>query len=292
MKPKFVVVSPQPTYVDHIGGITVAHTLAHQLQLFNEEVYIYADSTNPKYLLKCIPYGSTFDIDDNTIVILIAGAGEHTYLPHIPKFLTEAKNIVRWLVNHQVKPYPEHNRFYKYHTYWNTLPTQRIDGQLSVIEMNSDLFYNKQYSRKGNCYLIKGNLDEEPERAIHSQNDVCIDYYLHSLPGHEKTKFLSHIFNVSEVFISYTPLTFASVLAALCGCISIVIPKSNFDKDKWKSEIWCTKYGIAVGIDDIQWAVDTMPIVPSMIDQYVNITQPNQIQQFIRDSYSWIETNK
>lgn len=289
LKPKFIVVSPQPTYVDHIGGITVAHTLAYNLHLFGEDVSLYADSTNPKYPLKCIPFGSELDIDvNNTIVILIAGAGEHTYLHNIPDILTQSKYVVRWLVNHQVKPYPEHNKFYKYHKYWHTLDSQKIDGELSVIEMNDGLFHNRHLPRKGNCYLIKGNLDEEAERAVHTDQDICIDHYIHSLANFDRTKFLSDVFNVTEVFISYTPLTFASVLAALCGCVSVVIPKSNFDKEKWISEIWCAKYGIAVGLDDIPRAVETMPLVPGMIEEYVNVTQKQQVKKFIEDCYIWI----
>ena len=101
---KFIVVSPQPNYIEHIGGVTVNHTLAHKLQLAGEEVYLYADSTNPKYNIKCIPHGSIFDLDqDNTIVILVAGNGEQTFLPNIPAFLTEAKYVVRWQVNHQTR---------------------------------------------------------------------------------------------------------------------------------------------------------------------------------------------
>lgn len=286
--PKFIVVSPQPTYIEHIGGVTVAHTLAHKLQLAGEEVYLYADSTNPKYNIKCIPHGSIFDLDqDNTIVILIAGAGDHTFLPNIPTFLIEAKHVVRWQVNHQTKEYPKHNKFYKFHTYWDTYDTQKIDGQLSVIEIHDDVFYNKGLERTGNCFLEKGNLDEQIERMVHHPNDICIDRYLYTMPDNKKIHFLSDLFNRCKLFISYTPLTFCSVLASMCGCVSIVIPKKNFDKEKWRSEIWCAKYGTGVGIEEMDWSMKTLPLVPSMIDEYVNIEQPRQINQFIKDCYQW-----
>ena len=288
----FIIVSPQPVYVDYIGGITVAHTLANAISSLGENVYLYADSTHPNYNIQCIPWNSQVDFDEeNTIVILIAGAGEHTYLPHIPEFLTNAKNIVRWLVNHQVKPYPTENKFYKFHKYWDTLDNQNIDGYLSVIEINKDLFFNRNQPRKGTCYLIKGNLDEEPERAIHSPEDLCIDNHLYSLPNHERMKYLADIFNSSETFISYTHLTFASVLAALCGCKSIIIPKSNIDKEKFHNEIWCSKNGIAFGMDDLPRAIETLPLVPSMVDKYLEVTQPNQIKQFVKNSYEWLNKN-
>jgi hypothetical protein len=286
----FVIVSPQPVYVDYIGGVTVAHTLANAIASLGENVYLYADSTHPNYNIQCIPWGSKVSFDDeNTIVILIAGAGEHTYLPYIPDFLKESKNIVRWLVNHQVKSYPPHNKFYKFHKYWDTLDSQNVDGYLSVIEVNKDLFYNRNQPRKGTCYLIKGNLDEEPERAIHTPNDLCIDDHLYSLPNHERMKYLADVFNSSETFISYTHLTFASVLAALCGCKSIIIPKSGISKEKFHNEIWCSKNGIAFGLDDLPRAIETLPLVPSMVEDYLSITQPNQVKQFIQDLYNWLQ---
>jgi hypothetical protein len=291
---KFLVVSPQPSYIPYIGGITVTHTLANYLHLFGEEVYLYANSTKPEYSVQCIPHGSIFDLDqENTIVILIAGAGEHTYLPNMPKFITEAKYIVRWLVNDQVKSYPKNNKFYKYHKYWNTFDSQQIDGYLSVIDVDKNLFHNRGLQRTTNCFLIKGNLDEEPERFINDfKNDICIDNYLYSIPHDQTMNFLSDVFNSCKSFISYTPFTFASVLASLCGCVSIVIPKSkygdkNFDKNKWMTEMWCTKYGTAVGLEDIPRAIETMPLVESMIDDYINITQKTQIKEFIKDCYLW-----
>ena len=286
---KFLIVSPQPTYVDYIGGITVAHTLANAISKEGQDVYLYADSTNPKYNLTCIPHNSVFDFDENnTIVILIAGAGEHTYLPNIPEYIVNAKNVVRWLVNDQVKLYPEKNKFYKFHKYWHTIEQQRIDGYLSVIEVDRNIFLNKHQPRKGTCFLIKGNLDEETDRFINTQNDFCIDQYLYNIPNFHRMQFLSDVFNSHELFISYTPHTFASILAALCGCISVVLPKSNFDKNKWMSEIYFTKYGVAVGMDDISRAKETLHLVPNLIDTYCSEIQPNQVKKFIKDCYEWI----
>lgn len=287
---KFLVVSPQPTYVDFIGGVTVAHTLANALTEEHQEVYLYANSTNPKYNVKCIPHNSYFDFDENnTIVILIAGAGEHTYLPNIPDYIKNAKHIVRWLVNDQVKLYPEHNKFYKYHEYWHTLDNQNIDGYLSVIEIDRNIFYNRNEKRNGTCFLIKGNLDEETERFINKSNDFCIDQYLYNVPNFQRMQFLSDVFNSHELFISYTPHTFNSILAALCGCVSVVIPKSGFDKNKWMSEIYFTKYGVAVGVDDIPRAQETMHLVPNLVDKYCTEIQPNLVKKFIKDCYEWIK---
>jgi hypothetical protein len=145
---------------------------------------------------------------------------------------------------------------------------------------------------------MKGNLDvnNEPERIVHKANDICIDSILYQIPNDEKMKFYSELFNKMEYFISYTPFTFTSVLAALCGCKSIVIPRKEyngilFDKEKWLNEIWCAKYGIAIGLDDLPRAVDTMDQVLPNVNYYEQVTQINQLKTFVNDCYNWL-TNK
>jgi hypothetical protein len=293
----FIVYSPFPDYVSYIGGATVPHTLANQLSLLGENVYLYANSTNLKYNITCIPWGTEIEFDKrNTIVIFIAGDGEHTWEHNVPGFLKDAPNIVRWLVNNQTRIYPSKDKFYTYHKYWDILKEQRIDGELSVIEIDHELFKNKGLQRKGTCYLMKGNLDinKEPERIFHKPEDLCIDSILYNIPDPEKMKFYSELFNQMEYFISYTPFTFTSVLAAMCGCKSIVIPKDEydgekFDKEKWLNEIWCAKYGIAVGLDDLPRAISTMEQVMPNIKHYEEVTQPTQIKKFIEDCYVWLE---
>jgi hypothetical protein len=285
----FIVYSPFPEYVDYIGGATVPHTLANLLSKAGENSYIYANSTNPKYNISCINWNTNIEYDPrNTIVIFIAGGGEHTWEHMVPDNLKNCPNIVRWLVNDQAKYYPSENMFYTYHDYWHVLKNQKIDGSLSVIEVDHDLFYNKGLKRSGTCYLIKGNLDTEPERFINTEEDYCIDNHLYSVPNLKRMEYLANLFNEKEYFISYTPLTFTSVLAAMCGCKSIVIPKSSYSKDKWMNEIWCAKYGIAFGLEDLPRAIETMDMVIPNIKDYENGRQKNEINQFISDCYDWL----
>jgi hypothetical protein len=292
----FIIFSPFEDYVEYIGGATVPHTLAHLLSAQSENVYLYANSTNPKYTnVTCIPYGTDIKFDnENTIVIFIAGAGEHTWEYKVPNCLKNASNIVRWLVNDQTRMYDPSNKFYIFHKYWNVLNGQRIDGQLSVIEHNHDVLRDMGWNREGTCYLIKGNLDTEPERIIHTADDLCIDSILYQVQGN-KVEFLADLFNRKELFISYTPFSHASVLAAMCGCKSVVIPKkiygdAIFDKEKWYRDIWCTKYGIACGLEDLPSKVNEMDKVIPNILHYEQVEQIDQIKQFIEDSYNWLQT--
>jgi hypothetical protein len=290
----FIVYSPFPEYISHIGGATVPHTLANKLSLLGESVWIYANSTNPEYNVSCIPWGTNIEFEkENTIVIFIAGAGEHTWDYMVPEQLKNAPNIVRWLVNDQVKLYPKEDKFYTFHKYWDVLPNQKIDGELSVIEINHNIFKNYNQERKGVCYQIKGNLDTEVERIIHKPEDFCIDNQLNSLPSNEKMKFLADTFNKYEYFINYTPFSFASNLASICGCKSIVIPKSEyggkpFNKEKWLNEIYFAKPGIALGLEDLPRLESEMNKIMPSIEYFENTIQINQLNQLISDSYEWL----
>lgn len=286
----FIVVSPFPDYVSYIGGATVPHTLANELTKLGENVYLYANDTNPKYNVTCIPWGTNLDYDPaNTIVIVLGGAGDHINREQLPDNLKNAPNIVRWVVQHQERSYDPGDKVYVFHKYWDMFEAQRIDGEMSVIEVDLELFKDRGEKREGTCYFIKGHLDEEVERAIHTEKDYCIDSVFYNIHNDRKMEFLADLFNKKEYFITYTPMTFTSVLAAMCGCKSIVIPKSKYNKEKWMNGIWCSKYGIAYGMDDLPRAVATMDQVIPNIKHYLEVTQPTQLKQFIQDCYNWLE---
>jgi hypothetical protein len=285
----FIIHSPSPEYVSHIGGIAVAHTLAHHLSLLGENTYIYANSTDPSYdKVICIPWGTDFEFDqENTIVIIIAGSGEHTFEHLIPENLKNASNIVRWLVHNQQKLYSKENKLYMHTRLWDVLDSQTIDGDLCVMDIDLDLFKDYGKKREGTCYLIKGNLDTEPERAIHNSEDYCIDSFLYNIPNLEKRKYLAEVFNQKEYFITYTPITFTSILAVLCGCKSIIIPKSDYNKERWMNN-YLSNNGIALGLEDLPRAINTMDKVRPNIEKFKNDIMPSQINKFVDDCYNWI----
>ena len=165
----------------------------------------------------------------------------------------KASNVVRWLLN---KPgiltgsidYGENDLFFYYNEHFNDLninPHQK--NKLRVVELFSDIY--KQYNfgaRKGSCYLIR-----KGQNRLHDQHEegaVKIDGMSH----HEVAK----IFNECECFISYDLYTMYSRYAALCGCLSIVVPEPGLSKNEWRPEEELT-YGIAYGFDDLEWAVNT-----------------------------------
>ena len=60
------------------------------------------------------------------------------------------------------------------------------------------------------------------------------------------------VFNRHEIFVSYDSETAASVIAALCGCLSIIVPREGHKKEDL---LPCFHFGIAYGLDDLSSAM-------------------------------------
>jgi hypothetical protein len=281
----FVIFSQFPQYMDHIGSSTVSHTLANELALLGENSYIYSNST-PYKQVSCIPWGSSIEYDnENTIFILPAGAGEHTFAKDIPDFINSSENIVRHLVNYQVKPYPKENKLYQLSKYFNVLDKQKVDGYMPILNVDFDLFKNHNLSRSGRCYLIKGEEYITGQPIYHTSSDTNLDNYW--MYGENKMKYLAEMFNKHEVFFTYNTQTFISVLAALCGCVSIIVPHPNTNKEKLLN-FPQNKFGISYGFDDIQHSIDTLHLVKENVELCLS-NNKEQLKHFVSNCYSWLE---
>jgi hypothetical protein len=281
----FITFSPTAEYVDYIGGVMVNHSLAHYLAELGENSYIYANSTKNGYKSTLIPWGTEVEFDpQNTILITPAGAGEHTFENHIPPCLNSIPNRVRWLVNDQKKLYPTSDKFYKHIEYFPVLGDQRIDGKFFVLDVDYDIFYDRQLKRSGGCYFTKG---QSITTKYHDNNDLNLDN-IYSIPSIQRNKYLSDIFNTKEYFICYSHRSFIAGLAALCGCNVIVIPYDGASKEYWMKGMPVMKYGVAYGVEDIQWAIDTKHLVTDHVKDFQK-KGIDSVQTFINDCYNWIQ---
>ena len=138
---------------------------------------------------------------------------------------------------------------------------------------------------------MKVNLDVklEPERIIHKPEDLCIDSILYNIPNLEKMKFYSELFNQMEYFISYTPFTFTSVLAAMCGCKSIILNEdSSILPIEYRSQSPFLQYGVSYGLKDISWANKTVHLTRDYIldlDKYHKKTVNNFVNDLTKLIY-------
>ena len=90
---------------------------------------------------------------------------------------------------------------------------------------------------------------------------------------------LVELFNRTEKFYCYDNYTFLSTQAAMCGCISIVIPDGTKTKEEWLNGSRLYKYGIAYGEEDIPRALETLPLMFEEINQ-INLEMNKEVIKF------------
>lgn len=253
-----------------IGGIKVMHKLCH---LLNENGY-------PSYLMP-IYIRDTFNVYANYNTPLITDEILNNlddaiviYPEGIRGNPLNAKNIVRWILgpalNDDYSTYAVDDLVYWYMDYYYVEEVGQRDNQLMISELHTDIFKNNQLNRIGSCYAIRKG---SPKELVHPSDSHEIKY--HDAGNLNK---ISDIFNTVEKFYCYDNYTFLAVQAAMCGCISIVIPDGNKTKEEWLMGSRFNKFGIAYGEDDIPRALETLPLLYKEIEN----TEQNMIEQIIQ----------
>lgn len=280
----FIIYSPTPSYIDYIGGVMICHSLAHTLSSLGENSYIYANKTKSSYNTQTIPWGTEIEYDkENTILILPAGAGEHTFENSIPKNLKDIPNKIRWLMNDQVKTYPPEDKKYQHSKFFKTLDANPI-SLLSSYDVDFNVFYDKNLKRSGGCFYTKN----QPLQTLHHKNtDLCLDN-TYNLSEDERNIYLAKIFNEKEYFVCYSHRSGIAKLAALCGCITIVIPYDNTPYDYWYENFPSLRCGISYGPNNIQHAKDTIHMVKQNVLNHITRCH-NSIKNMRDESYEWLK---
>jgi hypothetical protein len=269
-KINFVIVSPE--FRTDSGGIIVLHKLADLLGKFGENSFINVptyEGSSAKYINDT----STLDSDSSMFIYPEIISGN----PY------NAKYVTRWLLNTPGiiagdGQYSENDLIYKYWNYFKAPDESKVKGELRCIDLKLNNYYNKNNpNRIGECFLVKKGALFGKVLDKHSNHALNIDHFI-------SDEHLANVFNEKLMFISYDALTYHSIQAALCGCISVVIPDPNVSKQEWSEKSPINKYGIAYGLNDIPWAKETMHLVK---DHILNIEQEtNQlIKNYILECY-------
>ncbi|MDP3588625.1 MAG: hypothetical protein Q8R58_11285 [Sulfuricurvum sp.] len=275
---KFIIVAPG--YDDNAGGIVVLHQLCDRLNNLGHKAYLWPffkpslDFTNPfksiylffRYFRKQIKYGfkknpklytptaSYRDLEDAIIV----------YPEVIVGNPLNAKRVARWLLH---KPgfnnggkidFGTYDLFFYYDkAFDDSRYNFHPDNHLHIISQRSDVYrIANNGTRKGSCYLLRKGYKRE---LVHdTTNSRLIDGL-----SHEDT---AQVFNQVEYCISYDTYTMYNVYAAMCGCIPVVIPEKGITKEQWQPNEE-NRYGIAYGFDDVEYAVQTRPLLLQHIEK-------------------------
>jgi hypothetical protein len=154
-----------------------------------------------------------------------------------------ADNVVRWLlytpgVMHPYEFGPDEMFFC-------------VDGMFDLPEVTGgapELFLYKinpvyrdhgRGDRRGACYMLRKGKDKP--RLPQTEGAELLDGL-----SHEQ---IADAFNRCEAFYSYDEATMYSQYAALCGCLSVVIPGAYPSREQWAANYEIARYGIAYGLD-------------------------------------------
>lgn len=121
------------------------------------------------------------------------------------------------------------------------------ENQLRLTWIRDDIYCQRNFgTRRGSCYILRKGKDRTD--IIIPVGSINIEECDHK----EK----SDVFNKVEYFYSFDPYTMYTAYAAMCGCIPVVVPHQDISKEMWRP-VESDRYGIAYGIDDKTWAVET-----------------------------------
>jgi hypothetical protein len=221
---------------------------------------------------------------ENTLVIYGEGV-EHNPL--------NSKYIVRWIlgqvgINCRKDIYltwGKNDLVYHFNNDHN-MNNKLIHKLLSYVHINPKLTNNNNVNRSGACYAIrKGNKFHTNLIHIHPEDSFCI----HNLTSQTD---LIDIFNSKVCFISYDPLTFLNIMAAMCGCISVVYKSGLLTKEEWYKTTVIYRYlketneplyGIAYGSEEIDFAISTIHLVKEQWSNFQKYLIENSIVPFVKE---------
>jgi hypothetical protein len=131
------------------------------------------------------------------------------------------------------------------------------EGYLRVWDFKLDLFTNENQNRTMDSHLFRKakNRLGSPKSIIfdkHSEQSVCLDDGIA-----DNFLLLKETLNKTNLYISYDTATYHSIIAALCGATSVVVPDKTHTKEEWIQKLPMMKYGVAWGLEDVDWAVQT-----------------------------------
>ncbi len=273
-------------YSQDNGGVNVLYYLAKLLDESGKNVRIYASTNNVNPHFNKF-FNNDFDVTEAITIYCEGTNGNPLNSKYVVRWilspigLNVSKDICKsWGENELIYYFNFENRFddnSDYNSLFKLLP---------IIIINP-ILKNLNLQRNGlECFTFrKSNFHKEKIKLLHKEGAFEI--------GRGEThESLLKIFNEYSYFYSYDPLTFISIIAALCGCVSIVYPIANKSKVEWIKETAAYPfiketnqdlYGIAYGMDDIENAKNTISKVEQQWKDIIEFNKNKFYNTFLND---------
>lgn len=224
--------------------------------------YVYFPVKNVQRLF--FPY-----VDNDTIVI---------YMDVTKGNPLHAKNVVRWMCYYNRWPdddswYSPDDLFFTYRKQFNDYKLNPDCKILKIFHFDSNLYKRSNYGkRQGNCYIIRKGSGRS-DLPSHFDGPV-----IDNLREPDKVKIL----NQCEKCYLYDTQTFYASIAALCGCIPIVViepGKTKQDYVKEEDKVCGVAYGDTP--EEIEYAIQTRDMVQERINRMLRDNESN-VSNFIK----------
>ncbi|HCK99404.1 MAG TPA: hypothetical protein DHW42_04780 [Candidatus Marinimicrobia bacterium] len=263
---KYIIWSP-PFQPDS-GGVTILHKLCHMLNEHGQNAFIWPwdnnfeiFNTNGKYNT---PLAKREMLPDAIVIYPEIAVGNPLHANH----------VVRWILN---VPgviggdgvFGKNDMIYYYSKAFTE--GREEDKFLQIIEIYGDLFRNYNMERSGSCFVRRKGKNR---KIVHDLNDSV------EIVNTTPSPALVNLFNKRKYFYSYDTATFLSLQAAMCGCISIIVPMDGICLNEWIEMSPTRKYGIAYGEENIDHAIRTMHKVKPNLESVEN-RSIKQLEDFI-----------
>jgi hypothetical protein len=179
-----------------------------------------------------------------------------------------AKNVCRWILYHTKEDventWSETDIRFKFVPGFKTITSS--DKVLTVLDSKLEIFRNEGLGdkRTGFCHINKKKYPIG-EKLLESLNSI-------DLSDFDKKggfSYLASEFNKYEYFVTYDDATYYSILAALCGCRSVILnPDLTITPEEYRKKFPVRKYGVAYGWQDMKHADLTRDLVREHIKNY------------------------
>ena len=196
------------------------------------------------------------NVDNDTIVVYSEGIWGN---------MLSAKKIVRWFLYfnrypHDEKAYEKDALYFSFREIFNDEKQNPTCRKLRLRHFDDELYRQTNFSeRTGNCYIVRKG-EGRPDLPKRFDGPIIDDFSEHDIVK---------IFNEKKYCYCYDTQTFYATIAAVCGCIPIVVPepgKTRADYTMGDDAI----YGVAYGDteDEIEYALATRDQLRKKLDNF------------------------
>lgn len=273
-----------PAFSDNSGGIMVLYKLAKDLHDMGHDSKLISWSDRPENAI----YNTYTDNDDVNDCVVV-------YPEIVSGNPLNASKIIRWILcelgkncdGEIYKTWNDTDMIYHYSSY-NKDNKQNLKFLFSLY-INPEFKNTNNSERTHQVFTLRKS--DKFHKNITYMHDIMTECLYDDLNHND----LIHRFNIAKYFYCYDPYSWMIFMAALCGCIPIVYPIEGVSKKEWTDTFFCKPYldsigkdylyGVAYGIDDMQYAQDTIHLATEeqyKIVEYGKIT----IQSMINDLYN------